>query len=162
MSIKQEQKQKPEEVWRGIFEETKIALRKNEAVKAGIIQKCCAELETRGMPVSMICGRVIRELADFASRRYLYDVIEEKYKDSMKIREYHKKEPEESAIPSAPKHDKKNIEQDSEVEEDTEIYEINVEDYRIEDVEKYDKKFLQELVIYLHNKLQKLQTGRRK
>lgn len=175
MSTEQKQKEKPEEIWRGIIEETKSAMQKAEGFKVQALKLCCERLEQAGMPVEMICGRLEKELTrlEFVTKSWFYAHVDKKYKDKRFIREprkYERKNVPEQLVPQeGPDDHKKSTEQDSQVEdggaEDTEIYEINVEDYRIEDVEKYDKKFLQQLVVYLHNKLQELQTrptGKRK
>ena len=105
------------------------------------------------MPLEMICGRVTRELVEFASRKYLFQVIEQKYKDSARIREHKqdtKKDTEQSTHLTQPIEEKKDEEEDI-------IWQIPVEKYRIEDVSKYDRAFLEKIVIYLHNKLQERQ-----
>lgn len=148
MSV-QEAKTK-EELWRAVFKEAVEALRKNAKTKAEIIKRTCTLLEEKGMPLEMICGRVMKELGDFASRKYFFEVIEKKYKDAQKIREYHHKT-ETKAVEEEPPIEQKI--QTEQKQEDPIIWQINVQDYRIEDVDSYDKTFLRKLVVYLHNRL---------
>src|SRR5438128_1174619 len=129
------QKKPKEAHWKQIIEQTKEALRKNAGVKKAMIQRCCSALEEKGMPLEMICGRVVKELSEFASRKYLFEVIDKKYKDSQKIREYNHKPKEGAqtteAVEQAPSIEQKNV------EEDPIIWQIPVEKYRIEDVDQY-------------------------
>lgn len=163
MSTEQKERQKedvdtkPEKIWRGIFDETIQTMKIAEGSKAQAVRQCCTLLEQAGMPLDMICGRVVKELTklDFVQPRWIYAVIDKRFKQHMKIHEprpYTKKDTEKSTA-----HHAANI-QKNDIEEETEIYQIKVQDYRIEDVEKYDRPFLQQLVIYLHNRIQKLQN----
>lgn len=160
---KENEKEK-EDVWKNLIKQTKTALEKIESTKAVLIQKLCVDLEENGMPIHMICGRVTRELADFASRGYIIRSIDDKYKDEAKVRDYMKKVPEQSDI-----HTSSNVQKNVTVtktktkhvqeEEEDEIYQIKVEDYRIQDVENYDKEFLKRLVIYLDERIVELESA---
>lgn len=150
-SVLEKTKEK-EEIWKKHIDDAKAALKKNLIVKKKIIVECCEHLEQDGMPLSMICNRVMRDLSDFASRGYFFQVIEDKYKDVAKVRTYTKKE---SGNTVEPKVEKKDTE--DEEEEERVIYQIDVETYNIDDLEKYDKKFLQNLVRYLHERVKTLE-----
>lgn len=76
-----EDKKLKKKLWQQIIDAAKKALEKNDNTKKGIIKKTAELLEQSGMPLEMICGTITRELNGFASKNYITECLDSKYKN---------------------------------------------------------------------------------
>lgn len=63
-----------------LFEAAREALKKLEGSKADIIRNLAIELENAGLPIELISEEIIHALEGYASRRYINECLDKKYK----------------------------------------------------------------------------------
>jgi hypothetical protein len=135
--------------------------------KSDIILETAKRLEEdAGIEPSKICDTIAKRLEGFVDDSYVQKVLKDypQYKNNhqSKRAKSGRNIPagrEENAEPKQSQKKQKQTETIQQYEESTDDaptgeYQMKVEDYDINDVHLYDRKFLIELVRYLHNKME--------
>lgn len=114
------------------------------------------------MPLEMICGTISREFHEFASKNYVTECLDSKYKDMTQSHPTTRTKAKENLKVEVgnvrlPNNGKNVTEQKGEAEEQQREFEIiRPEDYIIEDLRKYSSQLKDRIIIYLDEELKKL------
>jgi hypothetical protein len=93
-----EDKKTKKKRWQQIIDAAKEALQNNDNTKKGIIRKTAELLEKNGMPLQMICVTICRELHEFASKNYVTECLDSKYKDMTQSHPVTRKQTENAQV----------------------------------------------------------------
>jgi hypothetical protein len=150
--LEQKTKRKKQQ-WQQIIDTAKEALKNNDKTKKDIIRKTAELLENNGMPLGMVCGAISREFHEFASKSYIWECLDSKYKDSSQSHPTAGRKRTDSVSKSD---DDKNVIEEKEDEEPLEMFQIRPEDYLIEDLPKYPSELKDRIIVYLDEEVRKL------
>lgn len=135
------------------FEKAEELLQKR---KKDIVLETAKRLEDLKMEKSKIAAEITKNLKGYVDDGYILRVLEDYPQYKQQHRVDNAKKSKSSSLKRAKQEEPEPIQEPQIVEQDnapTGVYQIKLEDYRIEDVHLYDRAFLIELVKYLHNKI---------
>lgn len=157
---------KPSEKSAELFDELVSAIKDARQTVEGIVKKLVKQLRIDGFQDKEI-GKMIRERLDpFYSRQAIAAVLPAETKakprgdphgpvSKLSLLNQEKPDGEESDFPKGQVFPLVEVDTTEPEEEDTQIWQIKPADYRIEDIEQYDKAMLCRVVEYLHSEKNK-------